>query len=96
MIEREENRYRVTGPMLIADARALLEAGRGLLLSESGNEVLLDLGSVEDADSSALGVVFGLLRTANGRGVQLRLANPPAGLLSLAGLYGVSDALPLA
>ncbi len=96
MIAKEESRYCVTGQMLIADARALLETGRGLLLAESGKEILLDLASVEDADSSALGVLFGLMRTANGRGVQLRLANPPAGLLSLAGLYGVSDALPIA
>lgn len=96
MIEKEGNRYRVTGRMLIADARALLQAGRGFLLAESGKEVLLDLASVEDADSSALGVLFGLMRTANVHGVQLRLANPPAGLISLAGLYGVSDSLPLA
>ena len=96
MIDKVENRYCVTGRMLIADARALLEAGRGLLLAESGKEVLLDLASVEEADSSALGVLFGLMRTANARGVQLRLANPPAGLISLAGLYGVAESLRLA
>ena len=96
MIDKVENRYCVTGGMLIADARALLEAGRGLLLAESETEVSLDLASVEEADSSALGVLFGLVRSANERGVQLRLANPPASLISLAGLYGVSDSLPLA
>jgi len=95
MIDKAENRYLVTGRMLIADARALLEAGRRLLSAESGKEVVLDLASVEDADSSALGVLFGLMRTANERGVQLRLANPPAGLISLAGLYGVSGSLHL-
>ena len=60
MIDKVENRYCVTGRMLIADARALLEAGRGLLLAESGKEVLLDLASVEEADSSALGMIAGI------------------------------------
>ncbi len=96
MIDKLDDRYRVTGRMLIADARGLLESGRTLLLGESGKEVLLDLSAVEEADSSALGVLFGLIRTANARGVRMRLANPPAGLVSLAGLYGVSESLPFA
>ena len=96
MMEKKENRYVVTGPMLIANARALLEAGRGFLHAESATEVMLDLEQVQDADSSALGVVFGLLRTAAERGKKLYVANPPAGLLSLAGLYGVAESLPLA
>ena len=58
--------------------------------------MLLDLAAVEDADSSALGVIFGLIRTAAARGVRIRLVNLPAGLVSLASLYGVSESLPLA
>jgi len=96
MIERNENRYRVTAPMLIANARALLEAGRVLLGEDSGKNVLLDLDPVQEVDSSALTVIFAMLRSANAHGVALRVANPPASLLSLAGLYGVSDTLPLA
>lgn len=96
MIEKLDNCYRVNGRMLVADARGLLEAGRALLLGESAKDVLLDLVDVEDADSSALGVIFALIRTANARGVQVRLANLPAGLVSLASLYGVSESLPLA
>ena len=95
MIDKLDNRYRVTGRMLIADANDLLGAGRALLLGESGKELLLVLSAIEEADSSALGVLFGLIRTANSRGVQLRLANLPAGLVSLASLYGVSESLPL-
>ena len=96
MIDKLDNRYRVTGRMLIADARSLLEAGRALLLGESDKDVLLDLAAVEDADSSALGVIFGLIRTADARGVRIRLVNLPAGLVSIASLYGVSESLPLA
>lgn len=96
MIERNEKRYRVTAAMLIVNARALLEAGRGLLRVESEKEVLLDLEAVQEVDSSGLAVIFGLQRSASTRGTVLRVANPPASLLSLAGLYGVSESLPLA
>ena len=98
MIELNGNELRVRGSMLIADAPALLAAGRGFLagLPGAGGEVVLDLSAVNEADSAALGVVFALQRSASARGQALRLANPPAGLLSLAGLYGVTDALPLA
>lgn len=98
MIEQNGSGLRVSGSMLIADAPALLTAGRGFLrtLPTGGDEVVLDLAAVTEADSSALGVIFGLQRSARERGLALRLVNPPAGLLSLASLYGVADALPLA
>ena len=96
MITKEGERYRLSGSALIADARALLESGRSLLLAESAKEVALDFAAVEDVDSSTLGVFFGLMRTARERGVTLHLANPPESLISLAGLYGVSDSLPSA
>ncbi|GHU31854.1 hypothetical protein AGMMS50256_20990 [Betaproteobacteria bacterium] len=96
MIDRDGGTYRIGLPMLIANARALLEAGRVLLRVEPEKEILLDLASVQEVDSSALAVIFGLQRTAVTRGVSLRVANPPASLLSLAGLYGVDESLPLA
>ena len=98
MIEQNGNGLRVSGSMLIADAPALLAAGRGFLrsLPAGANEVIFDLEAVAEADSSALGVVFGLQRSARERGLALRLVNPPAGLLSLASLYGVADTFPLA
>ena len=97
MIEQNANDLRVTGPMLIANASALLEAGRGLLRAGAASaEVELDLSAVEETDSSALSVVFGLLRSARERGVTMRVAHPPASMVSQAALYGVSDSLPLA
>ncbi len=95
MIEKDGGTYRLSGSALIADARGLLDAGRALLLAETDKEIAVDLAAVSDVDSSALGVFFGLMRTAKERGVALRLINPPASLVSLAGLYGVSDSLPL-
>ena len=97
MIEQNANGLRVSGPMLIANASALLEAGRGLLRAGSTSaEVELDLSAVEETDSSALSVIFGLLRSARERDVTMRVAHPPASMVSQAALYGVSDFLPLA
>src|ERR1039457_504291 len=97
MIEKNGDGLRVTGPMLIANASALLEAGRGFFRADAAGAALsLDLSAVEETDSSALGVVFGLMRTARERGVTMRVAHPPASMISLAELYGVSDSLPLA
>ena len=95
MIEQSGNGLRVSGPMLITNASALLEAGRGFLRSASG-ELVLDLSAAEETDSSALSVIFGLLRTARERGVTMRVANPPASMISQAALYGVAETLPLA
>ena len=95
MIEQNGSVLRVTGGMLISDARALLESGREFLRSASG-AMILDLSAAEETDSSALAVVFGLLRTASERGVTMRVANPPSSMISQAALYGVSDSLPLA
>lgn len=97
MIEKSGNELRVTGSMLVADATVLLQSGRELLQAERGSaEVVFDLSAVDETDSSALGVVFGLLRTAHQLGVAMRIAHPPASMISLAALYGVSDSLPLA
>jgi phospholipid transport system transporter-binding protein len=97
MIEKTDQGLRVTGPMLIANASALLEAGRDFLRAGgAAAPIVVDLAPVEEADSSALSVVFGLLRTARAQGVTLRVAHPPASMVSLAELYGVADSLPLA
>jgi phospholipid transport system transporter-binding protein len=98
MIEKKtEGLFCVTGSMLIANASALLEAGRGFLQDVvNAGEIVLDLSSVEKTDSSALGVVFGLLRTARERGITLRVIHPPTSMISQAALYGVSDSLSFA
>jgi phospholipid transport system transporter-binding protein len=96
MIDKDGNIYRLTRPLVIANARALLEAGRGLLGAETEKAVRLDLSSVREADSSALAVLFALQRVAAARGLALSVVDPSPGLLSLAGLYGVADQPPLA
>ena len=81
--------------MTIINARALLERGCVLLAAEKEKNVSVDLASVKEVDSSALAVFFGLQRFALVRGTTLTLTNPSESLLSLAGLYGVDEWLPL-
>lgn len=93
MLECSGATLRVTAAMLYGSAPDLLARGRAAL-GQGITEI--DLAAVPDADSSALAVLFAWLRDARARNQPLRISNPPAGLLSLAGLYGVDDFLPLA
>jgi phospholipid transport system transporter-binding protein len=96
MIEQSGDSLRVTVPMTIANAGALLKAGRRFLQSTRSGEAVFDLSAVQDTDSSALTLVFAWLRTAREHGSTLRISNPPASMISLASLYTISDFLPLA
>lgn len=93
MIEREAGRLIVTAPLLMDNARQLLEAGCAVL--QPGEQVI-DLGQVREADSSALAVMLGWLRAAKLSRSTVKFANIPTGVLSLAELYGVAELLPLA
>ncbi len=93
MLEVSGSSLKITAPMLYAGAASLLVAGRAALTPEVTS---IDLGAIDDADSSALAVLFAWLRDAKARNTDLRIVNPPAGLLSLAALYGVDEFLPLA
>ncbi len=95
MIERCGSSLKITAPMLYAGAASLLASGRAALAAEIQEIDLSAIGD-SDADSSALAVLFAWLRDAKARNASLRIVNPPAGLLSLAALYGVDEFLPLA
>lgn len=93
MIVREDGRLLIQVPMVIANARGLLEAGRSALQPGS---VLFDFSAVAEADSSAIAVMLGWLRAADASQSEIRFAHIPVGVRSLAELYGVIDLLPLA
>ncbi len=93
MIERDGGRLLVTAPLIMANARGLLDAGRAAL--QPGEQVF-DFSQVGEADSSALVVMLGWLRAAGAARSTVRFVHIPAGVLSLAELYGVSELLPLA
>ena len=92
MIIREAGRLIVTAPLVMDNARSLLEAGRAALLV---GEQVIDLGQVGEADSSALAVMLGWMRAASLSRSTVKFANIPAGVRSLAELYGVTELLPL-
>lgn len=91
MIERKGECIQVSGRITMADAAVALDEGRQFI---TGDAAVFDLAAVSEADSSALAVLFGWIREAQGRGVALSFANTPASLVSLADVYGVSDLLP--
>lgn len=91
MIERSGDRVAIIGRMTVAEAESLLEEGRPQIQSPL---TIIDLAGVTEADSSALAVLFGWAREAEGRNVRIEYLNAPANLLSLAEVYGVSDFLP--
>lgn len=93
MITREAGSLRVAVPMVMANAGGLLEAGRAVLQQK---DETIDLKAVTEADSSALAVMLGWMRTAQARGGRLQFVNTPPGVRSLADLYGVAELLPLA
>ena len=93
MIEREMGRLVIKVPLVMANARGLLEAGRSAL--QPGEQVF-DFSKVTEADSSALAVMLGWLRAAELSRSTVKFAQIPNGVVALAELYGVTELLPLA
>lgn len=91
MIEREAGRLRIKTPMVMANARGLLDAGRSAL---QPGENVIDFSGVTEADSSAVAVMLAWLRAATLLRCTVKFAQIPAGVRSLADLYGVADLLP--
>jgi len=91
MIEREGGCLAVKVPLIMANARGLLEAGRAVL--QPGEQVF-DFSAVGEADSSAIAVMLGWLRAAEASRSTIKFAHIPAGVRSLAELYGVTELLP--
>lgn len=93
MIERSDGRLCVRAAMVISNAPALLQAGRTAIRE---SEETIDLAAVNEADSAALAVMLAWSRLAAAENRRLHFVNIPAGVRSLADLYGVDELLPLA
>jgi len=87
---REGQTYRIEGPVTMANVESLLEEGRRQF---EGTLITVDLGGVTEADSSALSLLLQWMREAAAPGRRIALANLPAGLQSLAVLYGIDQLL---
>lgn len=93
MIERLSGCLRIQSPMIMANAHELLAAGRAAL---QPGEVVFDFSEVAEADSSAIAVMLGWLRSAAAMQADLHFVHVPPGVRSLAELYGLEELLPLA
>lgn len=93
MIRTEGNRLSLSGPVTLATAAALAEAGRGPVAAA---DMVVDLSGVTQVDSSALALLLSWVRVARSAGRTLSIDRPPAALVSLASLYDVDAILPLA
>ena len=91
MIRREGERMVVSGALTLATVAAVLREGSAVI----GQGVrTVDLAEVGELDSSALALMLAWLREAKLQKRELRFANLPQGLTTIARLYGVADLLP--
>jgi phospholipid transport system transporter-binding protein len=93
MIERRGERLVIMAPLVMDNARELLEAGRALMVPGS---VVFDLAEVTEADSSAVALMLAWVRSAGVSRSTVSFANIPEGVRSLTELYSVVDLLPRA
>jgi phospholipid transport system transporter-binding protein len=77
----------------MANAAEVAALGRAAI--ERG-DTEFDLSGVARCDSSAVAVLLEWQRAARARGAELKVSSLPAGLVSLAKVYGVADLLPAA
>jgi len=92
MIRREGDRLIVSGRLTMDSIGATFNEAMQPL---EGKNWTVDLAQIEAADSAAVSLLLGWLRNAQRHDAKLNLVNVPDNLRTLAGLYGVADALPL-
>lgn len=90
MISCEEGRCKVSGPLTIKNAAAVLEEGNRLFAADG---VAVDLAEVTEVDSAAVSLLLEWRRAAQRRNQRIQFVNLPENLKSLAELYGVADFL---
>ena len=88
MITNDGNRFRVDGPITMANARSVMEQGDSLF---NHGEVEIDLAAVDEVDSSAVSILLQWVREAKQRDQKIIFINLPENLKSLVTLYGVQD-----
>lgn len=83
---------RVSGPLTMRTAQAWRQRGQTAIAAGARR---IDFSAVTEADSAALAVLLEWQRLAGGKDA-LSLVGLPAGLASLAELYGIESLLPIA
>jgi phospholipid transport system transporter-binding protein len=88
MIECENGRCRLKGPVTIGNVTQVLEEGNRLFTAV---EVTLDLSQVTEVDSTAVSLLLEWRRAARRENRRITYVNLPENLKSLAALYGVTE-----
>lgn len=91
-ITQTGNNWRITGDVLIDNASDLLAQSKSLALSEN---IEVDFSAVTDVDTSALSLMMEWQRRASALNCKVNFQHVPVNLMSLAGLYGVTDFISL-
>ena len=89
MIVKQGNRYLIDGPVTLDNVTTLIAESSAF----EGDNIIVDLGGISNADSSALSLMLEWIRRFGGR---ITFANLSDDLQSLAELYGVVDLIPIA
>lgn len=93
MIERTGDRIVIRSAMTFAQATALREA---VIAQIDRDALTIDLGRVEESDSTALSLLLEWQRSAKARDWKIGYVNLPGNLRSLAEVYGVLEIIALA
>jgi phospholipid transport system transporter-binding protein len=92
--ELGEGRFRISGSLSFANARAVLLASRRSFRGAPALDI--DLSAVARADSAGLSLLVEWSRVAQAAGQALTIRNAPVQLRSMASLVGVEALLGLA
>ncbi|HVO90469.1 MAG TPA: STAS domain-containing protein [Casimicrobiaceae bacterium] len=82
--------WRFEGPLTLFNAQTLYESILAAPLPESGR---IDFSGVTHADSAALAILIELQRRATSEGQKLQFQHVSPALVTLAGVYGVSEVI---
>jgi phospholipid transport system transporter-binding protein len=91
MIRREGARIILSGPVTLANVAEVMAEGSRHLQEGVGT---VDVGEVAELDSSLLAMLLAWLREAKAADRDLKFANLPDALRTIAHLYGVEELLP--
>lgn len=86
-ITQMDNRWNISGDMLISTVSQLLTTSKNLVLKDA----IIDFAQVTDIDTSTISLILEWKRRAQKENQTIKLINLPDNLKSLSQLYGVDD-----
>lgn len=87
-IIQNENRWEITGDILMDNANTLLLASNVLTIVNSPQ---IDFANVDEVDTAAVSLMLEWSRRAMAENQKIKFVNLPESLESLVELYGVTD-----